>query len=173
MDTPPVPTPPSALQAEIRQTRPFQSLQQEVLLSVQRTASLMDRQLSRLLEPDGLSTAQYNVLRILRGAGAEGLPTLTIRSRMIDPGAAITRLIDRLEVAGFASRERGLDRRMVRCRVTAAGLEVLARLDPQVSALEQELAGGVPDDELRDLIELLAHLRAAACNGKHDDSVGP
>jgi MarR family transcriptional regulator, organic hydroperoxide resistance regulator len=162
----------SVLQAEIRQTRPFHSLQQEALLSVQRTASLVERQMSRLLDREGLSTAQYNVLRILRGAGEEGLPTLAIRSRMIDPGAAITRLIDRLEMAGFASRERGSDRRMVHCRVTPAGLEVLRRLDPQVVQLEQELAGEVPPEELRTLIDLLVHLRAAACDGQLDSGAG-
>jgi DNA-binding MarR family transcriptional regulator len=167
------PTQPSALQAELQQTRPFRTLAQEALLSVQRTASLIERALSRLLETEKLSTAQYNVLRILRGAGEEGLPTLAIRARMIDSSAAITRLIDRLAEAGLTTRERGIDRRMVRCRITPAGLELLERTDPRVAALERELVGSLPESELRDLVELLAHLRAAACDGQHDSVIGP
>lgn len=156
-----------SLQAEIHQTRPFQSVAQEALLSVQRTASLVQRHLARVLDPHGLSTAQYNVLRILRGAGPDGLPTLTIRDRMIDPAAAITRLVDRLERAGWVRRERVHgDRRTVRCCVTPAGLELLDRLDPLIMAAERELAQDLEPEALRALVDLLARLReraAASC----------
>ncbi len=166
MDSSPPSAPPSQLQTEIRQTRPFQSLQQEALLSVQRTASLIERASARVLSREELSTAQYNVLRILRGAGPEGLPTLAIRDRMIDPGAAITRLVDRLVQAELVTRERGSDRRMVHCRITTAGLDVLARLDPVMTATADEIAGKLPPEELRALIDVLAHLRSTACEGK-------
>lgn len=171
MDSSPPSAPRSQLQAEIRQTRPFQSLQQEALLSVQRTASLIERASAHVLSHEGLSTAQYNVLRILRGAGPEGLPTLTIRDRMIDPGSAITRLVDRLEHSGLVTRARGSDRRMVHCRITTAGLDVLARLDPLMTATGDEIAGKLPPEELRALIDVLAHLRSTACEGKHPEDL--
>lgn len=157
---------PSQLQAELQQRRPFHSIEQEALLSIQRTAALVSRNAARVLQTEGLSLAQYNVLRILRGAGEEGLPTLAIRGRMIDPGSAITRLVDRLEGAGLVSRERGSDRRTVRCRITPEGLATLARLDPRVRATESEIAGRVSAEELRTLIDVLDHLRSVACEGK-------
>jgi DNA-binding MarR family transcriptional regulator len=77
---------------------------------------VVNRSLARVVEPSGLSLAQYNALRIIRGAGAGGIPTLSIRERMIEEGTTITRLLDKLEEAGLIRRERSYpDRRQVLC----------------------------------------------------------
>lgn len=153
---------PSRLQAELGQTRPFGSAAQEALLSIGHTASMLDRMLTRVLAPYKLSPAQYNVLRILRGVGPVGLPTLAIRYRMIDPSAAITRLIDKLEQAGWAERSRAAgDRREVRCHITPGGLALLAELDPLVTAKDALLTPHLSAAELKQLIQLLDQVRAA------------
>src|SRR5512146_1597978 len=109
----------SSVQSEIRQTRPFRSKKQEATIALLRTASVIGRALGRVVEPWGLSLAQYNALRIIRGAGAEGIATLAIRERMIEEGTTITRLLDKLEEAGLIRRERSVpDRRQVMCYVT-------------------------------------------------------
>lgn len=152
--------PPSQLQAEIAQTRPFASAAQEALLGISRTASLLDRVITRTLAPYKISPAQYNVLRILRGAGSAGLPTLAIRCRMIDPSAAITRLVDKLEDAALVSRSRAADdRREVRCRITPTGLLLLSELDPILSSTEALAADEIPAAQLKELIRTLDQLR--------------
>ncbi|MES2305519.1 MAG: MarR family transcriptional regulator [Gemmatimonadota bacterium] len=152
----------SQLQAEIGQTRPFGSAAQEALLGISHTASILDRVITRALAPSKISPAQYNVLRILRGAGGAGLPTLAIRCRMIDPSAAITRLVDKLEEAGLASRSRASDdRREVRCRITPEGLALLAELDPIMARIEGEVGHELPAAELKALIHALDQIRNA------------
>lgn len=159
MTTPPPAVPPSLLE-ELQQSRPFRSLGQEAVLGIARTASMLNRYTAALLEPEGISTAQYNVLRILRGAGEEGLPTLSIRDRMIDPAAAITRLVAKLAAAGLLSRDRGDgDRRQVVCRISDAGLALLARLEPAVIRGEEEVAAGFSAEELETLNGLLRRVR--------------
>lgn len=154
-------TPPaSQLQAEIAQSKPFNSAGQEALLGLSRTASLLDRVLTRTLAPFKISPAQYNVLRILRGAGSAGLPTLAIRCRMIDPSAAITRLVDKLEEAKLVSRSRAADdRREVRCRITPTGLLLLTEIEPVVSAIEESVSEEVPAEELKQAIRIMDRLR--------------
>ena len=159
--TNPPPAPQPSLLEELQQSRPFRSLGQEAVLGIARTASMLNRYTAALLEPEGISTAQYNVLRILRGAGEDGLPTLSIRDRMIDPAAAITRLVDKLATAGLISRERiTADRRQVVCRINDAGLALLARLDPALIRGEEEIVGGMSAEELRMLNGLLGRIRA-------------
>lgn len=151
----------SRLVEELQQTRPFPSAAQEALVGIARTASVVDRAIARLIAPYGLSTAQYNVLRILRGAGEEGLATLAIRDRMIDPAAAITRLVDKLEDAGHITRERlSEDRRSIRCRISPKGLAVLTELDPQLVTMDEEVTGALEANEVRVLIDLLDRIRA-------------
>src|SRR5262247_3308432 len=112
------------LQDEISQRRPFHSTGAEVVVGVLRTAAVIERYFNQVLMPHGLTIQQYNVLRILRGAGTDGLPTLTIRDRMVHEAPGITRLIDKLEQAGLVRRERSVpDRRQVFCFITDAGLE--------------------------------------------------
>lgn len=152
--------PRSQLQAEIGQTRPFASAAQEALLGISRTASLLDRVLTRTLAPYKISPAQYNVLRILRGAGAAGLPTLAIRCRMIDPSAAITRLVDKLEEAGLVVRSRASDdRREVRCRITPGGLVLLTELEPILVANHVMVADEVSVEELNVVIRTMDRVR--------------
>jgi DNA-binding MarR family transcriptional regulator len=111
------------------------------------------------VEPAGISVAQYNVLRILRGAGAGGLPTLAIRDRMIEEAPAITRLLDKLDAAGLVTRDRGDDRRQVRCTISPAGLDLLAGLEAAVDAVDETVLGGIPDPDLRTLLTLLDAIR--------------
>ena len=96
----------SALAREIQQRRPFQSARQEAALGLLKTVDLLRLHLSSVLEPFGVTDQQYNVLRILRGAGKDGLPTLAIAERMIERAPGITRLIDRLEKKGLVRRVR-------------------------------------------------------------------
>ena len=114
------------IQTEIAQRRPFHSVKAEVAVSILRTAALIERHFAQVVARTGVTIQQYNVLRILRGAGDEGLPTLVIRDRMIHEAPGITRLLDKLEKAGLARRERtSPDRRQVFCYITPQGLEVL------------------------------------------------
>lgn len=149
-----------SIQQEIQQTRPFHSRSQEAVIALLRTASIVSRRFSRIVEPHGLSLAQFNVLRILRGAGDEGLPTLAIRDRMVDEGSTVTRLLDKLEQAGLVTRDRSRpDRRQVLCRITPAGEALLERIDPDVNAANDAAMAMLDDAEVGQLLELLASLR--------------
>ena len=120
----------------------------------------MNRALSRVVEPYGVSLPQYNALRIIRGAGAGGIPTLSIRERMIEEGTTITRLLDKLEDAGLIRRERSLpDRRQVLCFTTDAGRKLLESLDPIVNAADEEAVSALNNAQLVRFIELLDTIR--------------
>jgi DNA-binding MarR family transcriptional regulator len=152
----------SLIQSEIRQGRPFRSTKQEATVALLRTASVVRRAISRVLEPHGLSAAQYNALRIIRGAGPGGIPTLAIRERMIEEGTTITRLLDKLEAAKLIRRERDFpDRRQVICHATAEGKKLLDRLDPSVDAADEEAVTSLPPKQLQQFIETLDRVRAA------------
>ena len=153
---------PTPLQVELRQTVPFRGPAHEAVVGLARSASMLERAATCLLRPWGLSLAQFNVLRILRGARPDGLPTLAIRDRMVDPAAAVTRLVDKLVQAGLVSRERtGADRRQVVCRITEAGLARLAEVDPLVHSVEGAVAEGLSEAELTELNRMLAKVRDA------------
>ena len=152
--------PDSQLLREIRQTKPFRSQSQEAALSVMRTAHLIQRNYSRIVEPHGLTIQQYNVLRILRGAGESGLPTLEIGERMIEQTPGITRLLDRLEAKAMVRRERSsTDRRQVFCWIAPAGLDLLAKIDASIDHGGEEAFVGLKEDEIRALIGQLERLR--------------
>jgi DNA-binding MarR family transcriptional regulator len=152
---------PSAVGRETKQRKPYRNLSQEGAIALGRTGSMINRYFARVVEGTGLSLAQYNVLRILRGAGIEGLPTMEIRQRLIDPAAGITRLTDKLERAGLVRRERAEgDRRQVRCLITRRGLELLAELDGPMDAADDAALGMLGVDEQRQLIDLLDRVRA-------------
>ena len=155
----------SAVQAEIGQRRPFGSPRQEATVALLRTASVVRRAIERVVEPFGLSLAQYNALRIVRGAGTGGIPTLAIRERMIEEGTTITRLLDKLEEAGLLRRERALpDRRQVICHATPAGARLLDALDPLVDASDVEAVATLADEEVETFVRLLDAVRA--CNAE-------
>jgi len=152
----------SRLQKELRQARPFRSPAQEAAVGLMRTADVVRRHFGRLLEPYGVTLAQYNVLRILRGAGAEGLPTLAISERMIEMTPGITRLLDRLEAKRLIWRERcPSDRRQVTCRLTTDGDALLAGIDREVDEGDDQSMSALSQSQQRTLIELLEAIRAA------------
>lgn len=147
---------------EIRQGKPFSSAGQEATVTLLKTASVLNRALERVVAPSGLSLAQYNALRIVRGAGSAGIATLAIRDRMIEEGTTITRILDKLENAGLIARERVQpDRRQVICVVTAEGKRLLDSVNPQVNAADAEVVSVLSDKELTTLIGLLDRIRGA------------
>src|SRR5689334_14804954 len=124
---------PGKLKSELKQTKPFVSLQEEVVLSMMRTADLLAMPMTEVLRQEGLSLSQYNVLRILRGAGPDGLPCGEISERMVRRDPDLTRLLDRLETRGLVTRSRGItDRRVVLASISQAGLKLLQSLDATV-----------------------------------------
>lgn len=152
----------SRLQAELGQHLPFRTAAHETLVGVSRTASVVQRATGRLLSTHQISVAQYNVLRILRGAEPDGLATLTIRDRMIDPAAAITRLTEKLARTGLIVRERtATDRRQVNCRITRQGLDLLNELDPIIGGLDAVLEGALSTEELAAYNRMMDRIREA------------
>ena len=150
-----------SLQEEIKQTKPFRSLEQEAHLSVVRTGALLFDATEKFLKPYGITATQYNVLRILRGAEPSGLCRNELRDRMLTRMPDMTRLLDRLEEAGLVERAReNDDRRMVRSRITPAGLQLLADLDDVTQAEEKRRLGHLSEEQLRTLIDLLAIVRS-------------
>jgi len=152
----------SQLQREIRQTKPFPSSREEAILSVLRTADLIRGAISSALEPAGITMQQYNVLRILRGAGPKGLPTLAIGERMIESAPGVTRLLDRMEKREWVTRERcQVDRRVVHAKLLPAGERVLKQLDGPLRCSTLAMLPGISDEDVQHLIELLARARNA------------
>ena len=150
----------SKLRDEIKQTRPFAGAEQEAFLNLQRTADVLLRGLELVLKPSGLTQSQYNVLRILRGAGSGGLLCREISDRMITRDPDMTRLLDRLEVRSLVTRSRDRqDRRSITVRITQAGKELLAGLDEPVSDLHKQQLSHLGGERLRALIKLLEGAR--------------
>ncbi len=156
-----MPTRSSALVDELQQTRPFNSVAHEGVVSILRTAAVMQRVVAQVVDGSGITSQQYNVLRILRGAGETGLPTLAIRDRMIEEAAGITRLLDKLETSGHVRRERTTpDRRQVLCRITESGLRLLAELDQPVDDVNSSALGMLSLTEQEALVALLGAVRS-------------
>jgi DNA-binding MarR family transcriptional regulator len=145
---------------ELKQNKPFPSKAQEAAVALLRTADVLRRVIGAVVEPNGITAQQYNVLRILRGSGERGLPTLEIAERMIESTPGITRLIDRLETKKLVARERCLtDRRQVFCRITPAGLSLLSTLDTPILHATNTALGILKKTELTSLIDLLDRTR--------------
>lgn len=163
-----------SLKDEIRQNRPFRSAGQEARLALMRTVDDLERRMAGVLCSAGITHQQYNVLRILRGAGVDGLPTLSIGERMIERTPGITRLIDRLLKKGWVERRRAThDRRQVVCTITESGLQLLSDLDGPIDREDDEALAMLSEDEQRQLIDFLARIRAGvaeACAGKSCDA---
>ena len=150
----------SRLQKELKQTRPFPSLAAEASVALLKTADLVRRSVEQAVAKEAITAQQYNVLRILRGAGDAGIPTLDIIDRLIERTPGITRLLDRLEAKELVRRERcPTDRRQVLCWITPAGLDTLARLDAPMAAVEKSAVGRLTKKELETLIQLLERVR--------------
>jgi DNA-binding MarR family transcriptional regulator len=165
----------SGLAHELHKRGPFQSAAQEAFLNVMRTASMLSGDFERLFKHHGLSSATYNALRILRGAGDQGRRCTEIGEHLVAVVPDVTRLVDRLEEAGLVKRSRGGkegnggggggkgngagDRRVVIVRITPAGLALLKKLDQPVLDLHQQLMGHMSRKELGKLSELLCKAR--------------
>ena len=140
----------------------FRSREQQATLGLLRTADAVKRSLAQVIEPHGITPQQYNVLRILRGAGPDGLPTLSIGERMIEQTPGVTRLVDRLERKGLVARTPcPKDRRRVFCRITQKGLDLLKELDEPVNRWDAQAVAVLPPSELDSLINLLDRVRAS------------
>ncbi len=150
------------LRDEIRQTKPFDDPAQEAFLGIVRTAAELEHSVSELLKPHGITPTQYNVLRILRGAGDDGLSRNDVRDRMIAPVPDATRLLDRLAAVGLIRRTRdAADRRFVTTRITDDGLRMLDALDEPVLDLHREQFAMLDEGEIRTLVGLLDRVREA------------
>jgi DNA-binding MarR family transcriptional regulator len=145
-----------SIQSEIQQTKPFSTLEEEALVSLQRTADQLHWRMSEMLKEYGVSPTQYNALRILRGAKDEGRACSEIAERMINRDPDITRLVDRLERRGLVARSReDRDRRVITTRITPAGLKLLDSLDRPIEDFNRRLLGPLGEQRLRTLIQLL------------------
>jgi DNA-binding MarR family transcriptional regulator len=145
---------------EIHKTRPFDSVQQELFLNIIRTGDFLMRRFDELLKPHKLSPTQYNILRILRGAGESGLPCKGIGEHLITRDPDITRLLDRLEARSLITRQRDVkDRRRVSTRITPEGLKILKDLDKPVLDLHRHQLSHLPETKLTQIIDLLEEVR--------------
>ena len=165
----------SKLKDEIKQHRPFRSVEAEAALNIHKTADVLQARMAELLKPAGLSPTQYNVLRILRGAhrdhvegsgGCRAGGTLAcgeVAERMISREPDMTRMLDRLEKRGLIARARDeKDRRVVCTRITEGGLELVNDLDEPVEDLVRRQLGHLGPEKLRQLIDLLEEVRSGA-----------
>lgn len=151
------------LRSAIRQTRPFPSLEEEAFLTLQWISQRLAQQVLELLKDAGLTPTQYNVLRILRGAGASGRTCSEIGERMLTRDPDSTRLLDRLERQGLIARSRdNPDRRVVTTRITGKGLRLLAGLDQPLGRLHDKQLGHLGNQKLRALVTLLEEAGAGS-----------
>jgi len=148
------------LQKELKKLHPFESVEQEVFLNLQRTADFLCRDFDTLLKPLNLSPTQYNVLRILRSAGSAGLACREVADQMVTRDPDITRLVDRLEKRSLCSRQRSTkDRRVVTTRITPQGLDLIAQLDNPVMNIHLKQLSHMGPEKLRQLSDLLEEAR--------------
>jgi DNA-binding MarR family transcriptional regulator len=146
--------------SELHQNKPFADPAEELYLSLIRTADMLTRYSSRLLKDVGISHAQYNVMRILRGAGAEGLPCGEISQRLITRDPDVTRLLDRLATRGLVERGRSAgDRRVVSAKITEAGLALLADLDRPILEGHKKQFASLNEGEIQAMLEQLTRVR--------------
>ena len=144
------------------------SRKQDAVVSILRTANYLDRFCSPVFERRGITSQQFNVLRILRGAGLEGLPTLDIAEKMIEQAPGITRLLDRLERKKLVRRERPSgNRRQVLCYITKPGLDLLRELDAPVRNKVHQALHQLDESEIAELIRLLSLARGEQPSTTH------
>jgi len=149
------------IRKETRHKKPFRRVEDEAFVNLLRTVDSLMQGVAATLKPAGLSPAQYNVLRILRGAGPDGLACREIGERMIAKDPDITRLLDRLEERGLISRSRDrADRRVITTRITDKGLRILKELDKPIEELHVKQLGHLGERRLRSLVDLLEAARA-------------
>jgi DNA-binding MarR family transcriptional regulator len=150
----------SSLATTLKQNRPFASLEQEVYLSVLRTASELSYAVDQFFRPFDITPSQYNVLRILRGAGADGLCRNEISERMVTATPDMSRLLDRMEKAGWVTRERAEeDRRQVSTHITKSGMELLVKLEKPTSDFVTRLFTGASVSDLKTALKVNDQIR--------------
>jgi DNA-binding MarR family transcriptional regulator len=150
----------TSITTELQQKTPFPTHEQETVVALLKTADSVYRAVTKVTSVEGLSLEQYNVLRILRGAGTEGIATLEISKRMIHHDPGMTRLLDKLEKKGMVIRKRcPTDRRKVMCWVTEAGRNCLSSLDTSLGPVLQKTLRGFTRNSHRELLNLLTAIR--------------
>lgn len=150
------------LQHELRQGKPFESPAHEAVVALMRTTDLIRRRLAAVVELHDITLQQYNVLRILRGGGAAGVPTLEVAGRMVEQTPGITRLLDRLEAKELVRRQRcPKDRRQHLCWITPKGNTLLDALDAPMLAAGEDSLKALTDQDRIAFIRLLDAIRAA------------
>lgn len=150
------------LATEIRQTKPFRSREEEAFLNLGRTWEFLQKRVADLIKEHQLTATQYNMLRILRGAGADGLTCSQATERMLTTDPDVTRLLDRMEAQGWIRRDRAKeDRRVVVTTITDSGIELVNRIDEPLHQLLQTYLGRVGKQRLKELIDTLEELREA------------
>ncbi len=155
----------SHIGAEIHQNKPFATTEEELLVSLLRTTDVLEERFDRLVKPFGISMTQYNVLRILRGAGPGGRTCGEIGERLIAREPDVTRLLERLEKAGYIARTRDTaDRRVVVTRITPAGIKLLSDLDKPMRELDG-LLKPMGEKKITKTLKLLDELRALVREG--------
>ncbi len=148
------------LRTELKQRKPFTSLQHEAQLNIVRTSNLLADAFEQLLKPYGITGTQYNVLRILRGAEPDGLCRNEVRERLLNRMPDATRLLDRMEEAGLVTRSRDDgDRRLVTTRITRQGRRLVDDLDEIVEEEHQRRLGHLNEQQVKNLIKLLTMVR--------------
>lgn len=153
------------LEEEIRQSTPVAEPAERALLNLLRSAALLGQEHARFLKPHGLTPAQYNALRILRGSHPDALPCGEVGARLVAPVPDVTRLLDRLAARGLVRRDRDpVDRRVVRVGVTPDGLALLSAIDGPLAAWTRGLFGGLDAREVESLSRLLERARTPAAN---------
>lgn len=149
-----------SIREELKQKKPFSSVAEEAFLSIHRTADVISQKYEQFLKQWGVSGTQYNVLRILRGAGPEGLRCGEIGERMVAHDPDITRLLDRMEKAGWIERARdSSDRRVVLTQINRRGLDLLKEIDKPIEEFNRQLGKHISERQFRELIETLDDLR--------------
>lgn len=147
------------LQSELKKKQPFELPEIEAILNLMRTNDQFDNRFGKFFRQYGLTSSQYNVLRILRGEG-KPLPSLEIAQRMVQVVPAITGLIDRLEKQGLVERKRcEQDRRVVYVELTAKARKLLKQMDKPEVELHKQLIGHLTKKELKELSRLLVKAR--------------
>jgi DNA-binding MarR family transcriptional regulator len=165
----------ASLKQEIAQERPFSSTEEEAFLNLLRTSDCLHRAFQRRSRRWGVTSTQYNVLRILRGAHPQGLTCSAIGDRMITEVPDITRLLARMKVLKLVRQQRDKrDRRVVWTHITMSGLALLRQMDPEIQQTPRDLLGHLGESELGELIWLLERAREnclsmqapVSCTGK-------
>ena len=154
-----------SLKDEIKQGKPFSSTAQEAILNIIKTADKLDNIITEFLKDYNLTSAQYNVLRILKGSGKNGWNCSEISSRMIKKDSDITRLLDRLEKPGFLKRVPDAnDRRSIRCHITTKGIKLVDKITPFLKQNHDKFQNKIGSKKLKELIHILEQIRIISKN---------